>query len=164
MSRDSTDFELVPSILDRLTDLEPDTRTEPAGGHAMTWRDVKDAVRRDLENLLNTRQVHPRLPADYEEAAQSVLTYGLPDFTQGTVGTPKERDTLRMSIEDVLQRFEPRLRHVKVTIGAAPNRFDRTLHLTIEGELVVHPYAEAVAFDTVVESTTGEVKMKPRGQ
>ncbi len=40
-----------------------------------------EAVRRDLEALLNTRQTQGDLPTYYEELTHSVFTFGVPDVS-----------------------------------------------------------------------------------
>ena len=58
-------------------------------------REVTQAVRRDLENLLNTRRRCGLIPAGLEELDVSLVTYGLPDFSQFNLQQPEERDRLR---------------------------------------------------------------------
>ena len=68
---------LRPSVLDRL--LEPKGPAHPEIG----LRELKLAVARDLEWLLNTKSVL-RKASDIEqlpEARDSILTYGIPDFS-----------------------------------------------------------------------------------
>ena len=74
---------LLPSMLDRLID------PESAG---TAWRrgygihQMIDAVRRDLEDLLNTRQSHQGMPEEFVELQRSIATYGLPDFSSIDAG------------------------------------------------------------------------------
>ncbi len=44
------------SVIDRLIDQEPERKLEPPLSRAQSVRDLKAAVRRDLEWLLNTRK------------------------------------------------------------------------------------------------------------
>ena len=48
---------LRPSILDRLIDEEPDRAVEAPGTGEQKLGQLRSAVRRDLEALLNTRQL-----------------------------------------------------------------------------------------------------------
>jgi type VI secretion system protein ImpF len=69
-------------------------------------------VLRDLEALLNTRQIRePTLMAD-EELSQSILTYGLPDFVSAESLSSQQRMEIGTAIRQVVERFEPRLKEV----------------------------------------------------
>jgi hypothetical protein len=68
------------SILDRLLDYDPKVATEPVRDR-LSVRQIKDAVIRDLENLLNTRRQILVPPPEYHEVHSSLYMYGLQDFT-----------------------------------------------------------------------------------
>ena len=55
MSRFDREVRVTPSVLDRLIDLEPRQSQEPPIVLSTSVADLKQAVRRDLEWLLNTR-------------------------------------------------------------------------------------------------------------
>ena len=55
MTRAQPNQPLVPSVLDRLLDDNPGAKSEPPQSRHQVLRDLKQSVRRDLENLLNTR-------------------------------------------------------------------------------------------------------------
>jgi len=55
MAKIKAEQPLVPSVLDRLLDDDPGVSREPARNRHQVLRELKQAVRRDLENLLNTR-------------------------------------------------------------------------------------------------------------
>ena len=73
---------IVPSILDRLLDDEPEVSREPLPNRFQNLSQLKKAVARDLEALLNTRQeILEELPPEFTEVSRSLITYGLPDFS-----------------------------------------------------------------------------------
>jgi predicted component of type VI protein secretion system len=72
------ELNIVPSILDRLLAEGP----EPLANHFQTLSQLKQAVARDLEALLNMRQeALEELPPEFVEVRRSLVVYGLPDFT-----------------------------------------------------------------------------------
>src|ERR1051326_1765438 len=82
MPRANDEFDILPSVLDRLLDDEPGADRESFSGRFFSLRDLKQAVARDLEALLNTRQeALEEVPSEFSEVSQSLRTYGLPDFT-----------------------------------------------------------------------------------
>ncbi|MBN8602669.1 MAG: GPW/gp25 family protein, partial [Planctomycetes bacterium] len=80
MSRIRRDQLLLPSILDRLIDEDPGSQVETPRTRNQLLRDLKNSVRRDLENLLNTRRSMFPIPDEREWLRQSVIGYGIPDF------------------------------------------------------------------------------------
>ena len=55
MSHESNETRVIPSVLDRLIS----NSGAEAAGYNQVLRELKQSVRRDLENLLNTRWRHP---------------------------------------------------------------------------------------------------------
>jgi type VI secretion system protein ImpF len=159
MSRTDPQQGLMPSLIDRLID--PD-----AAGTA--WRrgygpeQMAEAVHRDLEDLLNTRQSHAGLPAEYEETQTSIVAYGLPDLTSLAADTPEQRASIGRVLEAIIARFEPRLKDVRATLVDAGDGRERTVRFRVEARLSVEPAPE-VAFDTVLELTTGRYRITPGG-
>ena len=151
---------LTPSILDRLIDNEPDRSVEPEWARAQGVFELRDTVKRDLESLLNSRQTRPDLADNLDELATSMLTYGLPDFTSTGGGGIEEHDLLRRAVERTIERFEPRLRHVDVTVVPPKSSFERSLHLTINAMLWLDPEPIPISFDTVVQTATGTCEVK----
>jgi len=134
------------SILDRLIDREPNVTHEPVQ-EGFSVGQIKDAVARDLENLLNTRRNIIAPPASYREVNTSLFVYGLPDFTSRNPTHISVRSQLRLEIEKTISRFEPRLKNITVHIDS-PAGGNRELKFRITGVLVVDPISEQVVFDT----------------
>lgn len=145
--------------MDRLLDDDPETTREPPMPAHVAMSKVVEAVRRDIQNLLNTRLtwVDDRVLA-HEEATHSLATYGIPDFTHENLGSTDSRERLQRSIATALGRFEPRLERVVVS----PERvgeFKRELRFRIDAILRVDPVREPVTFDTVLHADgVAEVK------
>ena len=126
---------------------------------AQDIRQLKLSVRRDLESLLNTRRRCIESPADCRELRDSLVEYGIPDFTGLNMSMPAERERARLEIERVIRRYEPRLKNVAVTVQPNVNKFDRTLRLRITGVLRTEPEPERVVFDSELEPAVGiEIK------
>ena len=117
------------------------------------------AVRRDLEELLNTRQTHVGLPAAYEQIHKSIVAYGLPDLVTLEAITSKHRETIAERIQRIVETFEPRLRDVKVTYVPGENKSERSIKFKVDAKLYVNPSPE-VAFDTVLELSSGQYAIK----
>ena len=154
MARIDSDVNIVPSILDRLLDDELEISTEPASSRIKNLRSLERSVARDLEALLNSRQeTLQELPTEFKEVNRSLLTYGLPDFTSFSLLTQDDRLRIRRSVEDAINRFEPRLLRVRVNLEA-PREHDRGLRFRIDAFLRVDPSPEPVTFDAVLQMNT----------
>ena len=148
------------SVLDRLIDTDPDVRTEPPMSWAQSVRELKRALRRDLEWLLNTRRIVEPPPAGFTELQHSAYTYGLPDITSLAAESVAARDWLRRQVEETVGLFEPRLSGVRVTVDTTDEGGRRELRFVIDALLRMEPNPEQVMFDTVLEvaSATFEVR------
>lgn len=154
MARSTTETLVTQSVLDRLIEVEdwPSTRSQ-------STRFFRDALKRDLEWLLNTRQ--PPLPelANWPAAKASVINYGLPDISALGLSSAADHRALRIAIETCLRNYEPRLTDVRVTLQGS-DTVDRRLRFHIEGNMKLDPSPEEIAFDTVLELSSGEYKVK----
>ena len=159
MAKISPDDPLLPSVLDRLIDDDPQSSVESPRSRAQLLRDLKQSVRRDLESLLNTRWRCSSWPPDLDQLDSSLVNYGTPDFSGVNMGSPAAREELRLVLEKIIRRFEPRFKrvNVKLVAGAEDGRPDRTLRFQIDGLLHAEPAPEPVQYDTEVETPTGEV-------
>src|SRR5262245_34795135 len=160
MARVHADQPLVPSVLDRLLDEDPTVSREPAKTRNQVLRELKQSVRRDLENLLNTRRRCLSWPSGLGELDRSLVNYGIPDFTSISVGSADVRAEFCRIIEAVIREYEPRFKtvHVKLLDNAEP--LDRTLRFRIDALLRVDPAPEPVVFDSALEPTTGSFAVK----
>jgi len=150
------------SVLDRLTDSEPKSPSvEVPLTRAESVRVLRNAVRRDLEWLLNSR----RTPEDPEnalsaETENSVYNYGLPDFSTYAIASPKDQSKLVRLLQAAVKTFEPRLANVRVASVEINPKGLRTMRLRIEGLLMMDPAPEHVSFDTTLQLTTGDFRVK----
>jgi type VI secretion system protein ImpF len=154
LARAATETLVTQSVLDRLTQVEewPATRNQSV-------RFFRDAVKRDLEWLLNTRK--PPLPELHARpvARETVINYGLPDISSLGLSSPSDQRALRQALEACVRIFEPRLSDVRVSLESS-DKVDRRLRFHIEGKMNLDPAPEEITFDTVLELTSGEYKVK----
>jgi len=143
------------SVLDRLIDYEPAVSSEPVQNRLPGINQIKAAVVRDLENLLNTKRNIFPVPAEYREVSNSLFVYGLRDFTSEDPRSPTIKQQLRNDVEKTISRFDSRLRNVIVRLEASAQN-ERNVRFRISGLLVVDPITEPVSFDTYFDINRGE--------
>ena len=157
MSNLSPRERLQPALLDRLTN-------DGVGGGARTsrvigMRELREAIRRDLQWLLGTHGIGVTQPLDdYPEVATSVLNYGGPVLA----GHPRDsivNEDIERRIRQAIHVFEPRLQRdgLRVTVEDEEASGRGTLVIRIEGMLLAQPLSEHLYLKTVVDLETGTV-------
>jgi type VI secretion system protein ImpF len=153
---------ILPSLLDRLIDEAPDVMRDPTRSRAQQLTALRDAVRRDLEALLNTHCCCVSPPQEFEELRQSVVEYGVKDFLSAFGGASAFREDFRSSMEQAIRRFEPRFVSVEVSLREDEDHADRTLRFRIDALMYAEPAPELVSFDSQLDpfSQTHSVKAR----
>jgi type VI secretion system protein ImpF len=149
------------SLLDRLDDEEPDRPRDPPPSAAESLMALRRSVCRDVEALLNSRRRWRSWPERYANLAVSPIGYGISDFSSGAFSDPGRRDLLRSEIEQTIRRFEPRLVRVRVSLVESGDPLDATLRLRVDATLHVEPAPEPIVFDTLVDSVTAQIVVRP---
>jgi type VI secretion system protein ImpF len=147
------------SVLDRLIDRDPEHRSEVPLTRAQSVRELKLALKRDLEWLLNSRKTIDPAPESARETVRSVYHYGFADISSKWVLSSRDHSDLVREMESAIAWFEPRLKRARVRMEVAEGSF-RTLKFVIEGLLCMDPAPEPVRFDTVLELGKGEYEIK----
>lgn len=154
--------QLYPSLLDRLVDDEPEKKTEPKDKRGISQAKLREAVLRDLNWLFNSSNLSTVQDLDsYPEVINSVLNYGMPDFTGHTISgvdLPEIERLLRQAICD----FEPRILHrsIKIRLNADEQQMNHNaLSFDIEGELWAQPVPLHVYLKTELDLDVGEIKV-----
>lgn len=150
-----------PSIFDRLTDADSVGTSDQRG---YTETQLINAVRRDLEDILNTRR--PGFEdlgiENLEQVKKSVVTYGLPDFANMRSLSDGDRASIGRQIAEAIATFEPRLTDIEVIVKD-PSDVQKQLkgkyqmmavYFHIAAKLRMDP-CPPVTFETVLELTQG---------
>ena len=144
------DTSLTPSLLDRLTDLEPDRRTETPRRPWDIREDIRAALCGDLADLLNVRRAEEAVDPLYRETAASILSFGVADFTSYNLKNGIEQEMVRRSIENAIRNFEPRLNCIAVALEP-PDPLRPVLRFQITSLLRIDPESEPVVFDAALQ-------------
>ena len=159
--RDEHEIRVVPSLLDRLLDEDPENSRDAMPTRAETVRAYRRAVQRDLEELMNARNPFADLAPEFVEVRRSVLAFGLPDFSTSNVNSPSDQERLRQVIKNAVEFFEPRLTGIVAELVPAAQS-ERGLRLRVEARLVMDPAPERISFDIVMPMHTSKYEVKER--
>ena len=144
------DTALTPSLLDRLTDLEPDHRAERPRRPWEIRNEIRAALCRDLADLLNVRRAEEAVDPLYQETAASILSFGVADFTSYNLKNGIEQEMVRRSIENAIRNFEPRIHGISVVLEP-PEQLVPVLRFQITALLRVDPESDPVVFDAALQ-------------
>ncbi len=151
----------MPSMLDRL--LEPMSEEDETPEQIFDMELIVNAIRRDLEELLNTHPSYTDIPEEWTELRNSVLTYGMPDMASVQVEGVSDKERLAEIVEGIISRFEPRLKNIRAMILDPQNEYDTSLRFHIDAQVDLDPAPE-VAFETVLELMTGQTSVEAKLQ
>ena len=153
---------LQPSLLDRLTDLQPEKSKESSSQQSMSQSMFKAAVIRDLGWLLNSVALDVCMDLDrYPEVQKSVLNYGLPDLSGHTSSTIDVR-SVEKSIRAAILQFEPRVIRSSLDVKVHSNADDmshNSLIFEIMGEVFGQPSPFQVVLKSELDLECGEFKL-----
>jgi type VI secretion system protein ImpF len=149
----NADVVFLPSVLDRLLDDGPNTASARPRSRSQQLIELRNAVRRDLEALLNAHHCCRSPPAGMTELRRSLFDYGIPDFLTANAAASSAREQFRASVEDSIRRFEPRFKMVRVTL-LEETPADRTLRFHIEALMFAEPAPERVSFDSLLDPSS----------
>lgn len=166
MAELTTQERLQPSLLDRLTDDEPDKPMESRDKRVISATKLRECVTRDIAWLLNCVNLgNDGLLADYPDVARSVVNFGIPDLTGATIAG-LDGATLQRQLRDAIHAFEPRLtaESLKVMVSADATRMDRrSLSFRIDSEMWAQPLPLNLFLKTDVDLETGRFNVADTG-
>jgi type VI secretion system protein ImpF len=146
------------SVFERLTDERPTVTRESVYELLVGVPEFTASVLVHLEALLNTRRSDADFQPDYTEANESVISYGVSDFTSMSSADPCERDRMRRSVERAIRLFEPRLSHVEVTLSDLDAGVN-AIRLKIEGLLRLAPDPEPILLEAVMAKDSRQIRV-----
>jgi type VI secretion system protein ImpF len=156
---------LQPSLLDRLTDDQPEQIQESRETRVLSPARLRECVRRDLAWLLNTTHLQVLEPLEHhDEVARSVLNYGMPDMA-GRTASSFDRVAMEQALRQVILAFEPRLVGTTIKIKAYldDQRMNRnSLTFDIEAELWAQPLPLRLFLRTAIDLENGTAEVIDR--
>ncbi|WP_027686712.1 type VI secretion system baseplate subunit TssE [Rhizobium leguminosarum] len=145
---------LARSILDRLIDEAPDRTVDPPMSFVDQVRDVREAIRRDLEALLNTRRCPATPPAALSELRDTLVSYGVDGIVSANLMTDQAKLKLAQAIERRIALFETRLSDVRVTILKSRTMTERALRMRIQATFRLHEGMPPISFESTIDPST----------
>jgi type VI secretion system protein ImpF len=166
MAELTTQERLQPSLLDRLTDDEPEKPVESRDKRVISASKLRECVTRDIAWLLNCVNLgKDEILSDYPDVARSVVNFGIPDLT-GAAVAGIDSVVLQRQLRQAIHTFEPRLTSetLQVMVGADTKRMDqRSLSFRIDSEMWAQPLPLNLYLKTEVDLETGRFHVADTG-
>lgn len=154
---------LQPSLLDRLTDDEPQRREEGEDRQVMSKAQLRQAVLRDLGWLFNALQPLNAQAQAHRAVAESVLNFGLPALS-GQLASRVDVSQLERAIRQAILRFEPRILPESLEVRAleADSVMDthNIIQFDIRGHLWSQPVPLEILLRTQLDLEAGQVMVR----
>ncbi len=151
---------LQPSLLDRLTDDEPDKTVESRERRVMSVRSLREGVLRDLAWLLNTTNlfsVSERYGLPH--VATSVINFGMPDLS-GTSIAGRNMADLERTIRQAIWDYEPRLIRSSVMVRVVTDSESvNKIMFEIEADMWAQPYPERLYLKSELDLDLASIKL-----
>lgn len=152
---------LQPALLDRLTDDEPDKRTEAPEAATMTRARLRQAVLRDLAWLLNATNIESEVDlSSYPDVRSSVLNFGV-EALSGRRVSDVDWQELELAIKDAIVAFEPRVLPTTVDVRGITTTSSldhhNVLSFEIRGQLWSVPYPLELLLRSNLDLESGQV-------
>jgi type VI secretion system protein ImpF len=156
---------LQPSLLDRLTDMEPENTTESQDSRVINIRRLRDIIRRDLAWLLNSNNQDTLIDAaKYPNVSNSVLNYGVREVA-GDFSTEIRAAEIRKAIKRAIIMFEPRIK--EGTLEVLPRTDKKSSQTIIEFDIRADMWAQPLPMELYLRSqvdlTTGQLSLENGG-
>lgn len=153
---------VLPCLLDRLTDDEPDKRSEAHYRQTITLSHFRRSVLRDLGWLLNTpSHLEGEQIEDFPEVASSTLNFGTPDLC-GTTASSLNPLELEADLVEAIHKFEPRILPSSLSVKVVPGVNENSPNMVgfeIRGLMWANPLPEQFLLETTLDLETGQCEV-----
>lgn len=143
-----------PGFMDKLFWPVPSASSMSVAYPRFSIEQLKEAVAKDLEHLLNTRRVFSgEWMEAYPEVKRSLLTYGLHDVASASLASADDCAFICQALQEAISIHEPRLTQVRASLASNARQVNR-LNFSIQALLEVEAMAEPVNFDAVLNTAS----------
>jgi type VI secretion system protein ImpF len=155
----------LPTLFDRLRDQAPHRRVEAPQEYAITPRQMREIIQRDLGYLLNTTAMHHKDldRSRYPAAARSALNYGVPPLAEDYLSALRW-DEICAAIVEAIKAFEPRLDPDTLEVSrltpAGMEDHHNMVVFEISGHIRMQPYPMEFMVQSMLDMDTSHFTMR----
>ena len=160
MSKDA----LAVPFLDNFIDYNPERKVYVVDESMQLLGQFKESIRRDLEQLLNTRYRCQSMPSELKYSLKSTLNYGIPDLSSINLIDPVKRINFCRQLEEIIRQFEPRFKSVKVIADNISSLQGEEFRFSVEALVNAEPAPILMVFDSTLEPISTHVQVEEAEQ
>lgn len=153
---------LQPSLLDRLTDEEPEQLNESREKRVLSTHKLRQSVLRDVSWLLNAGSLEAVKNLErYPEVAKSVVNYGIKNLAGSSVSGSNLAE-IEKAVKQAIQHFEPRILQdsLNIQMTSAEDEMNQlAIVFDIEADLWAQPLPLHLYLRTEINKVTGDVSL-----
>lgn len=156
---------LQPSLLDRLTDANPESQVEGRNDRVIDLTRLREIIKRDLSWLLNTNNQETEIDAQqFPQVTRSVLNYGVREVA-GDFSTDQRAQMIRSSIQRAIEQFEPRIMDgsLDVELESSDAGNGTIVTFNIRADMWAQPLPLELYLRSEIDVTTGELRLERKG-
>ena len=157
MSAQKQERAVLPSVLDRLLDDEPENAREAPLTASRVMELLRRSIQRDLENFLNTRR---RCDEFSERFEATLVGYGIPDLVGTDLTTSKKQKRFLRELEQQIVLHEPRFRSIRLRPQEGASVIDRSLQFRIDAVMEAEPAPESIVLNSSIEPVTRTINLR----
>ncbi|MFY8018440.1 MAG: type VI secretion system baseplate subunit TssE [Inhella sp.] len=166
---------LQPSLLDRLTDLEPGKLSETLEARVLNRKQLREAVLRDIAWLLNAVCEEPGLMnlranpdritlwQQMAHARDSVMNFGVPPLTGQSITMehfPVIEEQLRLALIRFEPRIDPETLEVRVLNDMSTGARPTSIRISLKGQMWNQPVPLELLLSAEVDVDTGQTSVR----
>jgi len=155
---------LVVPFLDNFIDDKPEQKQYIANESVQLLGQFKESIRRDLEQLLNTRYRCQSFPPELKHSRRSTLNYGIPDLSSINLLDANSRSRFCGQLEAIIRQYEPRFKSVKVLADANLKSQTEEFQFSVEALVNAEPAPILMVFDSTLEPVSSFVEVSESEQ
>jgi type VI secretion system protein ImpF len=140
---------IVATLLDRLLNDGPTTS-----------RDVREGLRRDLENVLNNSICVIGWGNDKSSLDSSILNYGVIDITTLNVSTPDQKNNVAKELQRQIALLDPRFDEIQITVQPNRSEAEQALRLRLELSVEIDNVLESILMESLLDPLALRVSVK----
>lgn len=154
---------LQPTLLDRITDHNPQRSKDTAAELAISRKQLRQIILRDLSWLLNATNSESEIDFDFNaDAKRSAINFGLPAFS-GRRSSDIKVGELENDIKQAILAFEPRVLSETLQVSGVVTADVLSAHNLIEfeirGQIWGTPYPIEMLLKSNIDLETGAVTL-----
>jgi type VI secretion system lysozyme-like protein len=136
----------------RLCHLKQDHTTQTSAN--LSQNAYIETLKSDLIALLSQlqRNLHPD--------QNSLINYGLTDLSHFNPQSNSDREYIRQAIQQTIERFEPRLQQVVVTLVDTATDSQDCISCKILGTVALIPQQKVICFDSTITTADGKISLE----